>query len=129
MGKRNNQLKMLANIAKKRLMTGNYQEPEQKDSFAPKVSSYFIKNASAMKKITAKIEYIKISGEIDEEFREKVFDILNEDYYDLNPFAKLIDSNKYNTLTEIEKQSYVLSIAEKYNSIKDNYDVKEKQAM
>ncbi len=129
MRKRNNQLKMLANIAKQRLMKGEYKESEEKQTFVPKVSSYFIKNASAMKKITAKIEYVKISGKIDNEFEERVRDLLETDYYSLNPFSKLIDIELYNSLNDIEKQSYMLSLAEKYNDVRQKYMEGEKTAI
>jgi len=129
MGRRNNQLKMLANIAKQRLMKGEYQEPAQKSIFVPKVSNYFIKNANAMKKFTAQIEYVKLQNKINQDFEQKVIDLLNSNLYELNPFAKLIDKNIYNQLSDIEKQSYVLNIAEQYNDVKEKYLTKEKEAI
>ena len=129
MGKRSNQLKMLANIAKKRLMKGEYSDIDQKNMFVPKVSNYFVKNASAMKRLTAKVEYVKIDSAIESSFEAKVNDILNENLYDLNPFNKLIDFDTFNGLSSIEKQSYMLNIAEKYNYLKEKYINKEQQAM
>ena len=129
MGKRNNQLKVLANIAKQRLLKGEYTENEENNIFAPKVSNYFIKNASAMKKLTAKVEFVKIEGSIDSNFEEKVITLLEEDLYELCPFSKLIDFRVFNTLSTLEKQSYMLNISEKYNYLKEKYINKEKQAM
>lgn len=129
MGRHNNQLKALANIAKKRLMSGEYNEKEEKTAFVPKVSNYFIKNASALKKLTAKIEFVKISGKINSDFEKKVFDVLQENCDELNPFAKLIDYEFFNHLDEIEQQSYMLNIAEQYAYLKENYLKKESLVM
>ncbi len=129
MGKRNNQLKMLANIAKQRLMKGEYTEPKEKSVFVPKVSSYFIKNACALKKFTAQIEYVKLQDKIDADFEKKVIELLDSDLYDLTPFSKLIDTDFYNQLDEIGKQSYVLNIAEKYNNVREKYLLKEEEAI
>ena len=129
MKKQNNQLKILANIAKKRLMKGDYKEPEVKSLFVPKVSNYFVKNASALKKLTAKIEYVKIDGKIDPEFERKVFEILNSNDCELNPFSKLINEEIYDKLSDSEKQSYILNTAEQYNYLKEKYLSKEKEAM
>ncbi len=129
MAKKNNQLKVLASLAKKRLMRGEYEEPTPKDIIVPSVNSYFIKNAQAMKRFKAKVINVSISGEIDHNFRQKVYDILDNDYYDLCPLAKLVDGNIYTKLNEIEKQSYILKLAEQYSQIKADYIVKEKEVI
>lgn len=110
-------------------MKGEYSDIDQKNMFVPKVSNYFVKNASAMKRLTAKVEYVKIDSAIESSFEAKVNDILNENLYDLNPFNKLIDFDTFNGLSSIEKQSYMLNIAEKYNYLKEKYINKEQQAM
>ncbi|MBE5735021.1 MAG: hypothetical protein E7361_01015 [Clostridiales bacterium] len=129
MRKRNNQLKILANIAKQRLMKGEYKETEEKQTFVPKVSNYFIKNACAMKKLKAKIEYVKIGSRIDDEFERRVIELLDADDYSLNPFAQLIDIDIFNGLSDVEKQSYILTMAEKYNDVRVRYFNKEKRAI
>ena len=73
-----NQLKILASLAKKRLIEKNYKSEDNKSTFlSQKVSAYFLENAKAMKKITAKIEYVSISNEENKEFVKKVVAILN----------------------------------------------------
>lgn len=129
MKKKNNQLKILANIAKKRLINGDYHEPEKKTLFVPKVSNYFVKNASAMRKLTAKIEYVRINGKINPEFEQKVLEVLDSPQYELYPFAHLIDYNIYSEMTDREKQSYLLEVAEQYNYLKEKYMNKEQEAV
>ena len=68
MGKNNNQLKMLANLAKQRLLNKEYQNPEPKSIFNKNASSYFLKNAKALKKLTAQTEFLVISDKEDEKF-------------------------------------------------------------
>ena len=128
MGKQNNQLKMLANLAKKRMMKGEYETPI-KTPATPKVSSYFLKNAQALKKLTAKIVFVSIDNKIKPDFKDKVYEILQNDYYDLNPIKKLIDFNIYKNLSDIEKQSYILDIAEKYSYLKEQYYIENNQAI
>ncbi len=122
MRKRNNQLKMLANIAKQRMMKGDYTDLEEKQTFMPKKSNYFIKNASALKVVKAEIEFVKINSKIDDEFEKKVIKLLDVDQYLLNPIPQLIDIDVFNNLSDIEKQSYVLAVAEKYNDIRSKYE-------
>jgi len=129
MGKRNNQLKVLANLAKRRLMKGDYEPPQTTISTNPKVSNYFIKNAQALRKLTAKVVFVSIDGKIKPEFKSKVYEILDNNYYDLNPISKLIDYQVYKKLSDVEKQSYILDIAEKYNYLKEQYYIDNNQAI
>ena len=88
----------------------------------PKKSNYFIKNASAMKIVRAKIEIVKINSKIDDEFEKKVLTILDNDEYSLNPIPHLIDMEVFSKMSDIEKQSYILTIADRYNDIRIKYN-------
>jgi len=121
MGKNNNQLKMLANLAKQRLLNKEYQNPEPKSIFNKNASSYFLKNAKALKKLTAQTEFLVISDKEDEKFIKKVHSILDSQECVFNVLSKLIDKDYYKTLNEIEKQQYMLNVSDRYNKIREEY--------
>ena len=118
----NNNLKSMASIAKERLRKGLYTNAEKiKAKNAMNVNSYFIKNFNSMKKLNSQIEFVTITNEIDEQFVNKVYSILNSDIDIYNPIGRLVDADVFNKLSDIEKQSYVLNLADKYNKIKEEY--------
>lgn len=121
MRKNNNQLKMLANLAKQRLLNKEYQNPEPKSIFNKNASSYFLKNAKALKKLTAQTEFLIISDKEDEKFVKKVHSILDSQECVFNVLSKLIDKDYYKTLNEIEKQQYMLNVSDRYNKVREEY--------
>lgn len=117
-----NQLKMLASLAKKRLIQRDYKNEPPKNPFAVgKVSTYFLENAKAMKKLTAKIEYVSISDKENSEFVKQVINILNSELV-INPLALLTDKAHYKTLSEREQQLYMLSLSDRYTRVKELYE-------
>lgn len=112
---KNTQLKFLANLAKQRLMTQNYSEVTKQSK--NKASSYFIQNARALQKLKAETNYITINNEEDIEFVDNVKKLLMEDCY--NPLGRLSDNNYFQTLSNEQKEFYILNLSEKYNKVKD----------
>ena len=120
MGKKNNQLKQLANLAKQRLLNKNYNDTVT-DKFLPnRASAYFLENAKAMKKLTAKTEFVSISLADEPEFIRQVVEILRNN--ELGSLGYLTDKNYYKTLKEDEKQLYMLRLSEKFNRVKQAYE-------
>ena len=112
---RNSDLKFLANLAKQRLRNKNYEE--EKKLKKNTVSSYFIQNARALKRLKAETSYVTIQNKEDEEFVSKVKDLINSDCY--NPLGVLCDNNYFSTLNQFEKEFYILNLSEKYNRVKN----------
>ena len=112
---KNTQLKMLANLAKQRLMNKDYstQVVQNKN----KASSYFIQNAIALQRLKAETNYVTIKNEEDLEFVENVKKLIESDCY--NPLKKLTDDKYFATLNEFEKEFYILNLSEKYNKVKN----------
>ncbi len=57
----------------------------------------------------------------DDELYNKVVEILNSDEVILNPISRLIDEKYYDTLTDSEKQGYVLELGKKYEKMRNKY--------
>lgn len=112
---KNNELKFLANLAKQRLMQKDYSTVREKSRNS--ASSYFLQNARALKKLKAETNYVTIENKIDVAFEEEVKKLLDEDCY--NPLGVLCDKTYFNTLSEIEKEFYILNLSEKYNEVKE----------
>ena len=112
---KNNELKYLAKFAKQRLMNKDYTAESMPKR--NKVSSYFIENARALKRLKAETNYVTIKREEDLEFIENVRKLIEEDCY--NPLGKLSDANYFNSLDEFQKEFYILTLSEKYNKVKN----------
>lgn len=121
MRKKSNELRILANLAKQRMLNKNYQENKAEDKvFKHKVSAYFLENAKAMKKLTAEMKFVSISNEEDDEFIRKVVSVIMQD--ELKSLGRLTDKEYYKSLNEREKQLYMLKLSEKLNKIKEAYE-------
>ncbi len=117
-----NNLKRLASLAKQRLKRGNYTATTQAGNTRPKPSDYFYQNALALKKGKVKAEFVSLDL-TDEKFEHKVLSIIEHGEGLFNPIGKLVDKAYFNTLDETQKQHYILSLCERYNKIKDKFDL------
>ena len=119
----NNNLKDMATKAKERLKRGLYKKKKKtKAKNAMNINSYFIKNLNSLKKLSGTAEFVIINDDIDPKFVAKVHAMLNSNEEIFNPIGRLIDNQLYTTLNDIQKQFYVLSIVDKYNKIKNEYN-------
>ena len=57
----------------------------------------------------------------DDELYKKVVEILSSSEVILNPISRLIDESYYNTLTESERQGYVLNLGKKFEELRNRY--------
>lgn len=62
-----------------------------------------------------------------EEFQNKVIQLLTENEDCINPLSKLSDNKLLSLMSETEKQKYIFELSEKYNQVRDDY-YKTKQA-
>ena len=102
----NNTLKLLAQKAKKRLSSAG-QSISQKQTTA-----YLSQSTYA---IVANIQDIK-----EDPLYDKVKKLLERDDV-LNPIAELTDRKIFDTLSQIEKERYVIDISKRYNELKEYF--------
>mgnify|MGYP003571294353 CR=1 FL=1 len=74
----------------------------------------------------ADITITTINSKDDEEFNKRVINLLTTNPNTISPLAELIDINKYKSLTDVEKQKYILNLSEKYVKIKETFEQKQK---
>lgn len=65
-----------------------------------------------------------LSCEEDEIFNEKVLKLLETNPNTTSPLADLVDIEKYKTLSDTEKQDYILNLSEKYVKIRQSFEQK-----
>ena len=87
-------IKMLAAKAKNRLMNKNFRNTYN--------------NAN-----------IKVITDNDEDFYNKVKDMLNEEEFIENPLKRLMDDNKLMKMTPQQRERYLLETIEKYLSVRN----------
>ena len=56
-----------------------------------------------------------------EEFQNKVYELLNRDEDCINPLKELSDSKLLAVMTDAEKQKYILNLSERYNQVRNDY--------
>ena len=124
MKRKNNELKMLANLAKQRLLNAEYVAVNDKNTVKSRraASSYFITNAKALRRLKAETEYVKITDSIDSGFIKNVVGLLTLDEDIYNPLGVLSDNDYFQSLSDVEKQFYILNLSDKYTSIKSMFD-------
>ncbi len=123
MGKKTNELKSLASMAKQRLKNGNYSLEVKKnvEKNRAKASDYFYQNALSLKREHFIAEFVKITDKYDDEFIKKVYSLLESNELLCNSIGRLVDKKYFSTLNDFEKQHYILSLSEKFNRIKEEY--------
>ena len=102
-------LKKLARQAKNRLSKRNYFNG--KGEIGGMRNNFF-----------ADYKLVLISNKEDEKLYTKVKEILAENEDIINPIGKLVDSNKYQTLSQMDKERYIFNLAEKYKEMKKRFE-------
>lgn len=106
----NSALKLLAQKAKKRLTSAGQNieqthQPKQK-------AAYLSPSTYAIVATKQRIE--------EDPLFEKVKKLLSKDDV-LNPLAELTDTKLFNSLSDLEKEKYIIDISKRYNEIKDYF--------
>ena len=117
----NNELRNLALLAKQRLKSANYKKDCKNKNIYNQQNSYFIKNITAMRKLSGQCEFVTITDEEDLKFLKRVYSMLKTDEDVYNPIGRLIDQTYFSTLNDTEKQQYVFNLADKYGRAREKY--------
>ena len=107
----NSVLKLLAQKAKKRLSSAGHtfnEIPSEKTTFA-----YLSSGSYA---IVANKQMIE-----EDPLFEKIKKLLDEGEDTICPLAKLTDKQIFNSLSDTEKERYIMDISKRYNKIKDYF--------
>lgn len=107
----NDALKRLAQQAKKRLTKGAYQETQK---YASKFKVY-------EGGIVADYKIVVQSDSEDEKLYNKVCALLKENIDIIDPLGQIIDKEKLNSLSSLEKDRYILSLRDKYLEMKNRF--------
>ena len=108
---KNDALKRLAQQAKKRLTKGAYNETQK---YASKFKVY-------EGGIVADYKLVVLNDSEDEKLYNKVCQILNDNIDCIDPLGKIIDFEKLNKLSNIEKDRYIINLRDKYLDMKNRY--------
>ncbi len=114
-------LKALAMLAKQRLRNASTSHEKYNTVNDVNRNSYFYKNFISLKRVSGQVEYINLSTTEDYEFIDKVFSILKDNEDVLNPIAILTDKDTYDSLNVVEKEKYILVLADKYLRARNMY--------
>ena len=104
-------LKRLAQQAKKRLSKGAYTETQK---YASKFKVF-------EGGIVADYKVVVLSDSEDEKLYNRVCEILRENIDCINPLGRIVDNDKYNKLSDIEKDRYIINLRDKYLEMKNRY--------
>lgn len=116
-------LKKLAFDARKRLKNGNYGNLEKNNNIRQSIileNNLRLITGCECKKPEITIKIINDYGK-DESFQRKVYNLLKENSDTTCPFKDLIDNKNYSNLNDVQKQRYILDLAEKYAQIREDY--------
>lgn len=116
-------IKQLALQAKQRLKNSSYGTKEENMEIRRiqnrKTNLCLLSGLECKKpEITIKI----INDTVDDEnFKNRVYALLNENQDSINPMASLIDQTAFDSFSETEQEKYILDLSEKYRKVRENY--------
>lgn len=116
-------IKQLALQAKERLKNSNYASKEenlQAKRIQDRKNSLRLLSGLECKKPEITIKIINDTVD-DENFKNRVYALLNQNQDTTNPMALLINQTAFDGLDEIEQQKYILDLSEKYRKVRESY--------
>lgn len=116
-------LKSLASLAKQRLKNGKYNQQvvREAEKSKAKASDYFYQNMLSLKKKNYIAEFTKIDASEDNVITQKILSLLATDDTPFNPIGVLLDKEYYTSLSQFEREYYILKLCDKYNKVRDEY--------
>lgn len=113
-------IRQMALDAKTRMMNGGYGSRIENQSLMRimnKNNNLKLYSATKKPEITIKI----INDYDNNEFKQKVFDLLNENKDSFNPLSRLINQAEFENMSENEKEKTILNVSEQYTQIRNQY--------
>lgn len=116
-------IKELALQAKQRLKNSNYGTHEENMEFKRSLIRHsnlrLLTNYECKKpEITIKI----INDTVDDEnFKNRVYALLNENQDTASPLASLIDHDAFSLMSETEQEKYILDMSDRYLKVREKY--------
>ena len=106
-------IKQLAQNARLRMTNSSYNETNKvKNNIVYFEKPKIDKNQIVIKKLDTSYEEI---------VKSKILNLLETDFDTLNPISQIIDYKYFNTLSESQKQKYILDISSLYIKMKMQY--------
>jgi len=80
-----------------------------------------VKKLTRIVKSEVRVQSFGVTNE--DELYKKVVEILSSDEIILNPIMRLVDESYYETLTENEKQGYILELSQTFERLRNKYNL------
>lgn len=76
----------------------------------------------------ADYKLVHLSNKEEETFYQKVREILENDFDSINPLGKLADKSKLEQMNELQKERYIINLADKYLKMKERFEREREKA-
>ena len=113
-------IRQMAQDAKERLINNGYGSRQENLALKRRINK---NNNLRLYETSKKPEItIKIINDYDNsKFKQKVYELLDSNIDSTNPLSQLIDKTEFESLSENEKERYMLNISEQYTNIRSQY--------
>lgn len=77
----------------------------------------------------ADYKLVHLSNKEEENFYQKVREILENDFDSINPLGKLADKSKLEQMSGIQKERYIINLADKYLKMKERFEREKEKSL
>lgn len=79
--------------------------------------------------LIADYKLVQISGKEDENFYQKVSEMLTENIDIINPLGKLVDKSKLDSMNNKDRERYIINLADRYIKMKQRFEKEQSNSM